>query len=245
MDGWPLFDWRRYLIWLFLFTNNFLAITSAFKQQLKFYIDVRRWPFQQGLKSSTVSILESFSKPNVSTILKNWYEIKLGEKTHLSSSVKVIIRLQNTPAMHDDWSSAFSEADSHHAPLSETHDMTRNTGSESSLQCHRQSRWHGCGFWHAYALQTTSLNILQKKKLDQLMQTMTKVKSYDYNLYTFWFDEGDTKLTHYFKCFTDWWDSHTSSITDRFTSKKTAPPWGVRFPLLLLTSTRRISKNRR
>ena len=35
------------------------------------------------------------------------------------------------------------------------------------------------------------------------MQTMTKVKSYDYNLYTFWFDEGDTKLTHYFKCFTD------------------------------------------
>ena len=76
---------------------------------------------------------------------------------------------------------------------------------------------------------------ITKKKLDQLMQTMTKVKSYDYNLYTFWFDEGDTKLTHYFKFFTDWWDSHTSSITDRSTSKKTAPPWGVRFPLLLLT----------
>ena len=30
-----------------------------------------------------------------------------------------------------------------------------------------------------------------------------------------------------------------------FTSKKTAPPWGVRFPLLLLTSTWRVSKNRR
>ena len=34
--------------------------------------------------------------------------------------------------MHDDWSSVFSEADSHHAPLSETQDMMRNTGSESS-----------------------------------------------------------------------------------------------------------------
>ena len=65
--------------------------------------------------------------------------------------------------MHDDWSSAFSEADSHHAPLSETQDMMRNTGSESSLQCHRQSRWRGYGFWHAYALQTTSLKTLQKK----------------------------------------------------------------------------------
>ena len=27
------------------------------------------------------------------------------------------------------------------------------------------------------------------------------------------------------------WDPHTSSITDRFTNKKTAPPWGVQFPL--------------
>ena len=34
-----------------------------------------------------------------------------------------------------------------------------------------------------------------------------------------------------------YWDSHTFSITDRFTSKKTAPPWGVRFPLSLPTST--------
>ena len=105
--------------------------------------------------------------------------------------------------MHEDWSPAFSEADSHHAPLSETQDMMRNTGSESSSQCHRQSRWRGYGFWHVYTLQTRSLKILQKKKLDQLMQTRTKVKSYDYNLYTFWFDEGDTKLTHYLKCFTD------------------------------------------
>ena len=66
--------------------------------------------------------------------------------------------------MHDDWSSTFSEADSHHAPLSETQAMMRNTGSESSLQCHRQSRWRGYGFWHAYALQTTSLKYYRKNK---------------------------------------------------------------------------------
>ena len=33
------------------------------------------------------------------------------------------------------------------------------------------------------------------------------------------------------------WDPHTSSITDRFMSKKMPPPWGVQFPLSLLTYT--------
>ena len=34
-----------------------------------------------------------------------------------------------------------------------------------------------------------------------------------------------------------YWDPHTSSITDRFMSKKMPPPWGVQFPLSLLTYT--------
>ena len=40
------------------------------------------------------------------------------------------------------------------------------------------------------------------------------------------------------------WDPHTSNITDRFTSKKSARHWrGVQFPLLLLTSSWRVSSS--
>ena len=148
-------------------------------------------------------------------------------------------RLRGEPAIKVTQQKQESSRSLFRAPLSEVHNMLPrsrkvkvHSDKFSPLRVHRQQwddlrqRDHGI-FQHGIAVYQRSYRCRCTSRIADTRQRPKPCRPHHANA-----------CVH--KSLTLWpsyWDPHTSSITDRFMSKKMPPPWGVQFPLSLLTYT--------